>query len=105
LVWALGPDGTPSDALDRLGVRTGQYLLATVHRAENTDDPDRLAQIVAAFEDLEQPVVFPVHPRTRKALAEIGWSPGRQVHAIEPVGYRDMIEFERGARLILTDSG
>jgi UDP-N-acetylglucosamine 2-epimerase len=49
--------------------------------------------------------VFPVHPRTRKAIEAVGWRPAPHVHVIEPVGYREMIELQRDARLILTDSG
>lgn len=84
--------------------RDGFYL-ATVHRAENTDDPVRLAGIFAALEALPRPVVLPVHPRTRKKLAELGMAPGGAVKLVDPVGYLEMVALERAARVVLTDSG
>jgi UDP-GlcNAc3NAcA epimerase len=85
------------------------YILATVHRAENTDKPRRLQAI---FEGLQQisatvPVILPLHPRTREALRRQGLS-GRydgQLKMIEPVGYLDMVRLEKNACLIATDSG
>lgn len=91
--------------LARLGVAEQGYLLATVHRAENTDDPARLRAILAAFDAIEEPLIFPAHPRTRKLLARAGYAPPAHVRLVEPVGYLDMVMLERGARLILTDSG
>ena len=104
LEWVLQRPQHPG-ACARLGLAPGGYLLATVHRAENTDDPARLTAILAALDDCDEPVVFPVHPRTRKAIASLGWTPSSRLRLIEPVGYRDMIELERDARMILTDSG
>jgi UDP-N-acetylglucosamine 2-epimerase len=89
----------------RLGVAPGGYLLATVHRAANTDDPARLSAIVAALNALAEPVVFPVHPRTAKALAALDHPLAPHVQAIAPVGYLDMVALESNARMILTDSG
>jgi UDP-GlcNAc3NAcA epimerase len=99
--------GSRSAILARLGVRPGAYLLATIHRAENTDDPTRLCAILDAFRRIPEPIVFPIHPRTRKALAGLGdpHSGMPNLLAIEPVGYLDMARLERSARLILTDSG
>jgi UDP-N-acetylglucosamine 2-epimerase len=99
-----------SDILDRLGLEEGGYLLATVHRAENTDNADRLRRILAAFVDIGEPMVFPIHPRTRAKVAELGKVSEQEladsaVRLIEPVGYLDMIMLEAAARLILTDSG
>ncbi|MBN8509033.1 MAG: UDP-N-acetylglucosamine 2-epimerase (non-hydrolyzing) [Burkholderiales bacterium] len=93
--------------LRALGIAPGAYLLVTVHRAENTDDPQRLRAIMAALEHIDDPVVFPVHPRTRKALAVAGWAgPSRPgLHLVEPVGYLDMVGLQLHARAILTDSG
>jgi UDP-GlcNAc3NAcA epimerase len=90
--------------LSDLGVAPGGYLLATVHRAENTDRPHRLAAIVAALAELAhvRPVVWPLHPRTRAAL---GGTLPAGVQVIEPVGYFDMQVLEAGAGLIVTDSG
>jgi UDP-N-acetylglucosamine 2-epimerase len=87
--------------------RQGRFALATVHRAENTDDPDRLRAILHALERISEtlcPVVWPVHPRTRKQLTEMGWCAG-SVAAIPPVSYTEMLLLEGRARFILTDSG
>ncbi len=94
-----------STILNRLGLKPGRYLLATVHRAENTDDPVRLAAIIEALRAVSEPIVFPAHPRARSALAKLGSSPPANVQLIEPVGYLDMLLLEKHARLILTDSG
>jgi UDP-GlcNAc3NAcA epimerase len=83
-------------------------VLATVHRAENTDDPARLASIVRALEALagEIEVVWPLHPRTRKMLAGMGLAPfAPRLRVTEPLGYLDMLELERRASLVVTDSG
>jgi|SRR5579885_1162189 len=85
----------------------GAFALATVHRAENTDDPARLQCILTAFEQIAAsitPVVWPVHPRTRKILDSLGRTP-EQVHMIDPVSYFCMLLLESRARFILTDSG
>ncbi len=99
-----------STILDALGLAAGDYLLVTVHRAENTDSPQRLLSILAALDVLPHPIVFPVHPRTAKALQAIDWpnraTRGRgRIHLIEPVGYLDMVRLQQGAHAILTDSG
>jgi UDP-GlcNAc3NAcA epimerase len=85
------------------------FVLATVHRAENTDAPDRLRVIVAALAALaaEIDVVWPMHPRTRKVLAQHGATVQLPVslRCVEPLGYLDMIEMEQSARMVVTDSG
>jgi UDP-N-acetylglucosamine 2-epimerase len=94
-----------SSILRRIGLYPGYYLLATVHRAYNTDNPANLRGIVAAFNAIREPIVFPVHPRTRGAIERLGLSFAPHVLAIEPVGYLDMLALESNARSILTDSG
>jgi len=94
-----------SAILDRFGLRRQAYLLATVHRRENTDDVARFADILNAFNSIDEPVVFPVHPRARKIIAEMGFRPEPHVHLIDPVGYLDMVVLVGSARLVLTDSG
>jgi UDP-GlcNAc3NAcA epimerase len=87
--------------------RPREFALATVHRAENTDDPDRLRAIVNAFGRIDKsicPVVWPVHPRTKKRLNDLRIS-ADQVRTIEPVSYLEMLLLESRARFILTDSG
>ncbi len=89
----------------RLELESGQYLLATVHRASNADNPGNLAAIVSTLGETGERVVFPVHPRTRKALEGAGITLGESVLMIEPVSYLDMLALEKHARTILTDSG
>jgi UDP-GlcNAc3NAcA epimerase len=96
---------TRSQILERLGIQPGAYLVATVHRPRNTDDPGRLRAILEAFRSVGNLVVFPIHPRTRKAVLEQGQRVPSNVHLIEPVGYLDMLQLEGHARAILTDSG
>jgi UDP-N-acetylglucosamine 2-epimerase len=93
------------ELLARLGVVARQYLLATVHRSENTDDLSRLRQIVDAFNRADEPILFPIHPRARKVLEGSDIRLARHVQLIDPVGYVDMVTLAGAARLILTDSG
>ncbi|MFM5676225.1 non-hydrolyzing UDP-N-acetylglucosamine 2-epimerase [Aeromonas veronii] len=82
------------------------FILATLHRAENTDNPQRLAQIVHALNTLHAsvaPVVLPLHPRTRKLVAAQGLQ--LNVHLIDPVGYFEMVWLLDHCQLVLTDSG
>lgn len=81
------------------------YALATLHRAENTDDPIRLKSILSALEVVasERPVYLPLHPRTKNKLKEMGLSP--KLTIIDPVGYYDMLQLLSGCSLVLTDSG
>ncbi|AFM43284.1 UDP-N-acetylglucosamine 2-epimerase [Desulfosporosinus acidiphilus SJ4] len=81
------------------------YLLATVHRAENTDNPQRLQGIVEAFSRIDGQIVLPLHPRTKKLLQDYKISIPGNVQVIDPVGYLEMVLLEKGAELILTDSG
>jgi len=94
-----------SEVMARLGLAPKSFYLATVHRAENTDDPARLAGILAAFGRIERLVILPLHPRTRKTLGAGLERIGRKVRVIDPLPYLDMIMLERNARMILTDSG
>lgn len=92
--------------LSSLGLRSRGYLLVTVHRAENTDDPNRLSNLVRAIHDLAEmkAVVWPVHPRTRQRLNVID-AELTNVRLLPPVGYLEMISLERNAEVVLTDSG
>jgi UDP-GlcNAc3NAcA epimerase len=101
---------TRSRILERLGLSPGAYVLATIHRAENTDDLERLRAIFQAFCTLaeEVPIVLPIHPRTRAALARAESSEKQLTTGltmIEPQGYLDMMMLEKHAKLIATDSG
>ncbi len=92
-----------------LGLMPRRYIILTIHRAENTDRREALAAIVDGLAAISTPVVFPVHPRTREAIARHGLQPRlaalSHVHRIEPVGYLDMLLLERDAELVITDSG
>lgn len=98
-----------SNAVSTLGLEAGGYVLATVHRAENTDDASRLKIIFNALLTLsaQRTIVMPLHPRTEKCLKTIGMY--EQVKEglllIDPVGYLDMVALEKNAQLIITDSG
>jgi len=94
-----------SRMLAQLDLKPGGYALVTIHRAANTADPLRLGQIVQALNRVPETIVFPAHPRTRKALAQIGAQFADHVRLVEPVGYLDMMMLEENARLIATDSG
>lgn len=94
-----------STVLSTLGLDSGSFGLVTVHRAANTDDPARLTNIVTALSQVDETVVFPVHPRTRGALEKLDVQFADNVRVIEPVGYYDMMMLEENARIIATDSG
>jgi UDP-N-acetylglucosamine 2-epimerase len=105
LMWAVEKARTHSTILTDLHLTPKKYLLATVHRAENTDDPERLGNILSAFNQIQEPLIWPVHPRTSKKLDEMHWQPGDHIKLIDPVGYLDMAQLEENACKILTDSG
>jgi UDP-GlcNAc3NAcA epimerase len=106
LQWALRrADDRGPQVLARWGVRQKRYLLATVHRAENTDDLARLSSIAQALNALDEPVLFPVHPRTVQAIAAARLELRPHIQPIDPLGYVDMVTLTRSARLVLTDSG
>jgi UDP-N-acetylglucosamine 2-epimerase len=96
-----------SKRLASYGLTRHNYVLMTCHRAENTDNPRRLRAIINAANKLadRQPVLFPVHPRTRNRLRQLDVSFNPQLHLAEPLSYLEMLAVERGASLILTDSG
>lgn len=96
---------------ERLGVGDGDYAVLTLHRPSNVDEHNNLAGIVNALEEVARrmPVVFPVHPRTRKKLNEFELSErtGRigDLRLVDPLGYLDFLQLYSGARIVLTDSG
>lgn len=85
---------------------SGPYCVATVHRAENTDDPRRLGAILRALDEVAKttPVILPIHPRTRARLAQFDLAPA-QVRLVDPLGYLEMIGLVRGCEGVFTDSG
>jgi UDP-N-acetylglucosamine 2-epimerase (non-hydrolysing) len=94
-----------------LGLTDKDYGVLTLHRPSNVDAPDTFARIIAALETITQtlPVIFPVHPRTRKTIAELGLSDRvasiKNLRLIDPLGYLDFLSLYSAARLVLTDSG
>ncbi len=83
-----------------------RYILATIHRAENTDDPVRLHSILAGLAEVGEPVLLPLHPRTRMAMRQYGIAPdGGQIRFAEPLSFSEMIAAELNARVVVTDSG
>lgn len=100
---------TNSCILESLNLASKGYVLATIHRAENTDDSNRLKCICEALSMISQeiPVILPIHPRTRAALKAGGLfeTMVQTIQVVEPVGYLDMVMLERHAVLIATDSG
>jgi UDP-GlcNAc3NAcA epimerase len=97
-----------SSILSDLGLKKNEYVLATVHRAENTDNKQRLFNIFLAFKELtrKMTIVVPLHPRTRKMLLNFGLEDQLDsIKIIEPVGFLNMVLLESNARLIVTDSG
>ena len=106
LNWARqSANGNSPEILDRFGLRKQAYLVATVHRSENTDEVARFSRILSAFDSVDEPVVFPVHPRARKIITETGLRPEAHVHLTDPMGYLDMVALVGSARLVITDSG
>ncbi|WKB82830.1 UDP-N-acetylglucosamine 2-epimerase (non-hydrolyzing) [Cellulophaga lytica] len=94
--------------LDKLKLIKGNFILATIHRAENTDKPERLKLI---FDNLEKVaintvVILPLHPRTKGVLNDLGFNfKTSKIRFVEPLGYIDMVMLEKNAELIVTDSG
>ncbi len=94
--------------LTNLGLREKEYILATIHRAENTNDDQILSGIFNSLEEIanNHKMVFPIHPRTKMALDKMNYSFDKSsIKFIEPLGYLDMVMLERNAKLIITDSG
>ena len=97
-----------STILQRLGLTHGEFVLATCHRAENTDDTTKLRQIIEALAEVSDvlPVVLPLHPRTRKLLFQSQLEKQlKSVKVSEPLPFLDMIAMEQSAKVIMTDSG
>jgi len=98
-----------SSVLAKYNLSAGQYVLATIHRAENTTSEKRLQAIIEGLTEIAQriPVILPLHPRTKAALSamKVTANDGKSLKLIEPCGYLDMLMLEKNAALIATDSG
>ncbi len=94
-----------STILEQLELKSKSFYLATIHRAENTGNKDRLNSILDALDRMDMPVLLPMHPRTNNTLGARLDEIGSGVRIIDPVSYLDMLMLEKNARIILTDSG
>lgn len=90
---------------DALRLAEGEFVLCTIHRAENTDDEQRLEAIFRGLADSGMPIILPLHPRTRQKIAQLGIDTAPNIHIAEPVGYLEMVWLEMRSRSIATDSG
>jgi UDP-N-acetylglucosamine 2-epimerase (non-hydrolysing) len=100
--------GRKTDIMTRLRLKPRKYFLATLHRQENTDSKKRFSSILEGLQNLasrfRQPVVYPIHPRSRKLMAGLARQPDK-LKIIDPVDFLSFLKLESDARLILTDSG
>lgn len=91
--------------LDELGFNSGEYILTTIHRAENTNDINRLKSMIEALNESEEKVILPLHPRTKKFVSDYGLSFNENIKVIDPIGYLEMLMLEENSKMIVTDSG
>lgn len=92
--------------LAKYSLTAKQFVLVTIHRPQNTDYPIILRELISALADLDKPVIFPIHPRTRKLMQTFGIEvKASNLRLIEPVSYLEMLALEKNAYIILTDSG
>ena len=94
-----------SNIIDKLNLNNSEYILTTIHRAENTNDILRLKNIIEALNESDKTIVLPLHPRTRKYINDYNLNINTNIKLIEPVGYLDMISLEGNSSKIVTDSG
>ncbi|MDF1723032.1 MAG: UDP-N-acetylglucosamine 2-epimerase (non-hydrolyzing) [Alcanivorax sp.] len=90
---------------EELRIKGDDFVLCTIHRAENTNDPQRLKDIFHGLNDSGETIVLPMHPRTRSKIADYGIAIPENVWVIDPVGYLEMVWLEANCRLVATDSG
>lgn len=89
----------------KLAIEKYDFVLCTIHRAENTDDPQRLKNIIEGLGQSGEKIILPIHPRTRTKIAEFGVVVPENVWVLDPVGYLEMVWLEANCKLIATDSG
>ncbi|MCD6232863.1 UDP-N-acetylglucosamine 2-epimerase (non-hydrolyzing) [bacterium] len=98
-----------SKILDKLKLKKENYFLVTVHRQENVDKKERLEEILESlgliYAKFNLPVIYPIHPRTRKMIARFDLSIPKGVRLIEPIGFLDFLQLQANTKLVLTDSG
>lgn len=92
--------------LAKYNLKSKAYILTTVHRPQNTDDPGRLSTLIDTLQKLPEKILFPIHPRTRKLMQKFGIeNRSENLQLIDPVAYLEMIALEKNAKVIVTDSG
>ncbi|MCY6483573.1 UDP-N-acetylglucosamine 2-epimerase (non-hydrolyzing) [Clostridium aestuarii] len=94
-----------SSILKELNLKNKEYILATIHRAENTNDINRMKSIVEALNESGEKIVLPLHPRTKKYIKEYNLKFSSNIKIIDPIGYLDMIMLEANSKKIVSDSG
>lgn len=106
LIRAL-PKIEQSDILSTLGLTANQFVLATLHRPSNVDDPEMLAELIGALNEISEslPIVFPVHPRTLARLETENITVADKINMVDPLGYFDFMALMKSANVVLTDSG
>lgn len=93
------------ELLSKLGVNKGQYILTTIHRAENTNDIERLKRMIEALNECGERIILPLHPRTKKFITDYGLHFNDNITVIDPIGYLEMLMLEENSKMIVTDSG
>lgn len=95
--------------LNKLNINNKEYVLITLHRQENVDNKERLCNILKGlsliYKNYSIPIVYPIHPRTKKMIEKFNFKLPKYIKIIEPVGYFDFLQLEKNASIILTDSG
>jgi UDP-N-acetylglucosamine 2-epimerase (non-hydrolysing) len=101
------PKAVARPTLKNLGLAPNHFILTTLHRPSNVDEPESLAEILRSMAEIStvMPVIFPVHPRTRQKIESLGTKPPDTVRLMEPLGYLDFMSLIHGAKLVITDSG
>lgn len=103
------PQIDASEALERLGLEREKYVLASVHREENVDNPRRLAQVLSSLEAVGRsqsvPVLVSTHPRTRRSIERHGASVSSHLRLHDPMGFHDYVHLQRNAKCVVSDSG
>jgi UDP-N-acetylglucosamine 2-epimerase (non-hydrolysing) len=97
------------DILNKLNLNPEEYFLVTAHRQENVDNKERLKRILEGLElvyrKFNLPIIYPIHPRTKKKIREFGLEVPKGIKLIEPLGFLEFLQLEANAKLVLTDSG
>ena len=96
-------------SLEDFNLKSNKYILGTIHRADNTDDPNKLKAILNSFASIDDIVFLPLHPRTKKMIKEFGFEEilkfNDNIRIVEPISYLEMLLLEKNAKVIVTDSG